>query len=259
MRFESYILTENRSEEIDEKNALKTIEKYCSKALNIANKGSKIFRGLGNNAITLFIDPVKFTRVSGNTANYYTLLIDNSPAWKEYPKRSKSIICATDHDVANHFGFVYLVLPYDGSKIGVCPHEDIWAATLEKYKYPLDGFNGALQNFLNNTLGIDLDDYDDTWKVFKEKIDNANKKLKEIFKTKDKESVLASFNNNFHIKYNIKKTFLNNLLSIVDPNGLGFKLVKAGDKLPSYNEVWTDGKSILVSTDSDLYRELIPN
>ena len=36
-------------------------------------------------------DPIK--RRSRDNGNHYTLLMDNSPYWKGYPKRSESFIC----------------------------------------------------------------------------------------------------------------------------------------------------------------------
>jgi hypothetical protein len=75
------------------------------------------------------IEPSKHERVSANTSNVYTLLIDNLRSWSEYPKRSRSIICSTSAFNAAGYGVhnpPHQVFPEDGAKIGVAPRSDIW-------------------------------------------------------------------------------------------------------------------------------------
>lgn len=93
------------------------------------NKG--IYRGIvhesqGRNIF--YIDPSKRSapRVSANTHNYYTLWMDNSPAWQNFPKRSYSLICSTDMNIADMFGETYIIVPVVNTTIGVCPTHDLW-------------------------------------------------------------------------------------------------------------------------------------
>lgn len=67
-------------------------------------------------------------RQSANTANYYTMWIDNSPLWKEFPKRSQSFIGSSSEFVAEGYGDVALMIPFDNAKIGVCPRNDFWVS-----------------------------------------------------------------------------------------------------------------------------------
>jgi len=70
-------------------------------------------------------------RVSAHTENYYTLWIDNRPAWDGYPKRSRSTICSTSAVRAQAYarkdGHVYGILPLKNDRhIAVCEKYDIW-------------------------------------------------------------------------------------------------------------------------------------
>lgn len=87
-----------------------------------------IFRGDGfANAAIYHTDQIN--RISKNTRNYYTQWMDNHPDWDAYPKRSKSLICTTDEEVA--YGYhqnVMRVIPSNSCKIGVVPADDLWYA-----------------------------------------------------------------------------------------------------------------------------------
>jgi hypothetical protein len=67
-----------------------------------------------------------FVRKSRNTYNYYTTLIDNLDSWKNYPKRSRSLVCTHSDSTAFEYGNVYVIVPKVGTAIGICPQSDIW-------------------------------------------------------------------------------------------------------------------------------------
>lgn len=103
------------------------IEKNASNYLNNLSSMPPILRGMGENQQGM-INSDKFNRRSANTKNYYTLFLDNSPAWAKYPKRSKGLICTNDPGIARGFGDVHYVFPKDSNKIGICPEDDFWAS-----------------------------------------------------------------------------------------------------------------------------------
>jgi hypothetical protein len=74
--------------------------------------------------------PSMIQRISANTANYYTLLLDSFESWNNYPNRSRSLICTSlkGFNNASEYGSVFIVLPCDGAKIGVCSDNDIWVS-----------------------------------------------------------------------------------------------------------------------------------
>jgi hypothetical protein len=73
-----------------------------------------------------WIDTDKMDRTSANTKNYYTIWMDNNPEWKDYPQRSKSLICSSSYSTADGFGSVQLIIPADMNKIGICLEHDLW-------------------------------------------------------------------------------------------------------------------------------------
>ena len=83
-------------------------------------RGASYLNGIG------LIDSRKFNRMSANTANFYTVWIDNSPEWKHFPKRSKGLICSTSHSTARGYGATFTVIPSDDSIVGNCGASDFW-------------------------------------------------------------------------------------------------------------------------------------
>lgn len=65
-------------------------------------------------------------RVSRNTTNEYNEILSHSPNWRQYPKRSKSIIGSMSPKVAYSYGYVYAVILPENASVGVCPAIDLW-------------------------------------------------------------------------------------------------------------------------------------
>ena len=111
--------------------AIKLVGTHCRDILNFYRKqagrySEYILRGIpGTSAGFRVTDPSAKSRASAYADfNYYTLLINNLPSWATYPKRE--IICSTDLDKASNYGETYVVFPYDGAKLGICPGSDIF-------------------------------------------------------------------------------------------------------------------------------------
>ncbi len=135
MRLQSYINEDSaRAKSIDEDDAINLIKKNCMKHVKGLKSKSRIdiYRGTYTSIPNGFgyLDPRQGReRVSANTYNHMTLLMDNLPSWKAYPKRGRSVICSVSANIAENFGeAVYYVYPYDKCKIGIVPDSDIWAA-----------------------------------------------------------------------------------------------------------------------------------
>lgn len=93
-----------------------------------------------------FIDPSKSVRnaykqntdsyaiAAGTNTNHNLLLMDNLPSWRNFPKRSKSLIGTTSKNTSSLFGnFIYLVIPYDDVNFGVAPGPDLWSSNVDTY------------------------------------------------------------------------------------------------------------------------------
>lgn len=148
---------------------LSFIRKNCSKSIWMFDNATPIWRGerqaqalLGNDGVAV-IDTTKSERSSQNTRNWYTLILDNHPEYKDYPKRSQSIICTTNYKHARSYarGRVMAVIPFDTAKIGWVNARDIW--------YLPVNFDGAetfksMNDFFNNLESLGLSDTD--WQSF---------------------------------------------------------------------------------------------
>ena len=110
--------------------------KTCSQAVPMLDY--PIWRGMTFKGGAIKIDPRTGARQSQNTKNYYTTMIDNLPAWKNWPKRSKSLICANDAAEYNAEGYgdLYAIFPVNGARVAICPDLDIWGTMVTSYLVP---------------------------------------------------------------------------------------------------------------------------
>ena len=61
--------------------------------------------------------------------NWHNLLISNLDSWRKYPRRNKSMIVSGWDRAYGHGGTdLYLVIPFDRTKLGVCRGNDFWEA-----------------------------------------------------------------------------------------------------------------------------------
>jgi len=241
-------LNKSRSKSLSLKKTKDILNNNCSDAVKSFKKGYKLFRGYyKDHDDYLFLDPKKGKpRKSAYAShNYYTLFIDNLPSWKEYPKRSQSVICSSSYTKASHYSSlsknssVYIVFPYNGSKIGVCPHSDIFNSFKIYGAYSFlfndgDGFNRFLENLF-----------------YTEGISNASKNWQRL------KDAMKKFDTNYDINdYTVgftkllRKWYDGNMLKMWDkllsPEYNNFRLTTKIDTIPNNRECWTDGKCVLV-------------
>ena len=220
---------------------------------NYVEEDTLIYRGIEDvsDRAVYFVKPKEHTRVSRNTANYYTLLIDNSPRWSKYPKRSKSIICSTSRETADLYGKVFVVIPKKGSSIGICPDNDIWASFS---KIDLANFGYVLNDIFNNTPNCiknpnTIHELLKNFEIFDNYIKNISNNWSELDKFI---KIDKTINSNF-VSSLIDAILDENMKTIdfiedtLDPEKNGFGLSKAGSfRIHGDYEVWTDGESMLI-------------
>lgn len=250
MRLNQY-LNEGRSVAISEKEAAEFIKEECKSAWS---NTTRIYRGnRGIAAEYYFLDPSKShdRRSPFASNNFYNLIVSNLPAWKEYPKRSKSIICTTDSRNARRrgYGVYYFVLPVDNAKIGICPDEDIWDSfytsdiELGNFGYYLDEF------FELNKIFVSDNDYNN-FKFACKKIDDLKKDGKLIIR-----SNLPQWLKDFEYE---KVSFFDYIEGLLNPKRNLFKLTTIEHMtVNDHREVWTDSKSILIRVDETIIGDLL--
>lgn len=118
----------------NEETVWELLNKHCKDALGtlpIVRGMSAMDNGFG------IIHGAAGKRVSANTSNHYTVILD-AVLPKEFPKRSASIICGNwkNRHYASGYGRDYAIIPFDGVKIGVCPGRDIFDTEIELSQHP---------------------------------------------------------------------------------------------------------------------------
>lgn len=124
---------------------IEKIKSECSDAWNsFINDRVCLYRGCSQSDSMLEVNPQNGTRKSAGTSNYYTVAMSQLPAFSNFPRRDKSLICATKMNVANVYSKLggvsglYVVFPINGTRLGVSQHEDVWDS---KLKNPQSTFN----------------------------------------------------------------------------------------------------------------------
>lgn len=154
----------SRLEKVESESAAVWLEHYAPKFI----KGdTRIYRGVDAGEGIFIGDASKSDqpRVSSNTANFYTLWMDNHPSFKDLPKRSKSFICTTSEGYASGYGEVYYVIPADNAKVGVVGTQDIWNTHLNN-DYRLLELNEQTEELFDDE-GIRVETWDDLQKALK--------------------------------------------------------------------------------------------
>jgi hypothetical protein len=237
MRLQEYLLTEGRTKAINKEEAKNILHTECKQAIKFYEDGNVYINRRIDDFNGLFgvIYPKKGGRgrKSRNTNNLYTLVINNSPEWSNFPRRE--IICST-----NTIQRDYMVFPFDGAKIGVCIDFDIWKSfyILNNLNFSPVFFNDAIEEVLDMenkkfplsysklktvTSSINIDDID-WYRVSKEWFDEIERIIQPSHKT--------LFDLIMHV--------------YGDPKINGFQLKKIGDKLPTGKEIWTDSPCMFV-------------
>lgn len=256
MRLKGYLLTEGRTKTITEDKFTNDVRKKCSQILDTYKNGnwrSVYYRGIGEGFKDDFgfIQPSKFKRESAwANRNTYTVLIDNLPSWKAFPKRSKSIIMTTEHENARGRGIsgrVYIVFPVNGSKIGICPEEDIWDSfpkLMSRFGLThMNNFNDYFMADLVAHIGkgqYDQDEWDDLKKLFNTIIPDPD--TKEGFRA-------AHTIDAFDLEPFIGKKLGDAVIPYLDPKTNNFKIYTTKQLPPKYYaEAWTDGDCYLIQS-----------
>ena len=165
-----------------------------SEAFSKAKQGHIIYRGAkkyddSSEFLGLLYTPGK--RISENTSNVYTkLLSDLFPSWQKFPKRSESIVATFSIEKADDYvdinGMLYIVLPKNGARIGICPKKDIWNSfdNFPSSISNLSQFNSAFCYLVSEIylFSGNIKDKNDIEKIFL----GSTAKVKELFKNFDK-------------------------------------------------------------------------
>jgi hypothetical protein len=194
-------------------------------------------------------DPTKSERTFHSPV-WQNLIIDNTEAWTEYPKRQLSLICSTSESFAQKYGTTYVVIPVEKNvKIGVVPGDDIWFGFdefLGVYNHVFQTDFGDLsefEEFSSDMIGVDYWQPPLSFESFKERTQNnkfydnlATQEMKERYK----KFVMREHGN-----------FFSFLMKYMTPEYNGFKALEYNfdTHIPHDFEVWIGSKCLLIETD----------
>jgi len=209
------------------------------------------------------------------TSFWLDLIVKDLPSWHRYPSRSKYIRGFTSQERAGNLDEVYVLIPFDLSRIGICPKSSFYRSFVVAQKdMGVDRLdNSGLIQWVNLLVAALIDVRDEksinkevpkTYKQFKSLLDNLDKiisdekntlkkRLKESDSIKDDERLVLQDVLGRHVT-----TIHRYLEEKFDPETNGFTTVRA----ESYNrvnedrEVWVASPSLMVkkSVYLDMYK-----
>lgn len=119
----------SRTEKLDMDELVRIFNEKCSDWDLESNK--QIYRGSYTSHQMFYVNSIKHEyRYSANTEGFYQALLPHLKSWRNAPIRSKSLIMVTDYSTATQFGDdnVFLMIPFNGVEIGMCPCSDLWCS-----------------------------------------------------------------------------------------------------------------------------------
>lgn len=212
------------------------------------DQGRRIYRGMHIYNADFFYQPQMQpgARKSANVYNWYTLIMDNTPEWRDFPARSASVICTSDPIASSDYGVTFQVLPFGDPIIGICPTEDIW------FSFPrlktvdmesLEDLIDALETLQNMYLEKNLSQ--DSWPDFTRGLNVLTQKILQNYTSSKSMSA-----NKLQGRVTPQKDMLTSLRELLDPQASGFKTARLSQwQAQPQREIWfSAGAFFLQST-----------
>jgi len=251
-------LFESRTAEITDEEFVKLVKENCQDFLANPKYLQRMKRDFSGEYS--YIDPKQHVRrplmdidEGGVFSTHHTLLMDNLPSWKSFPKRSESLIGSLKVQAGGVFGQrCYLVIPYDGANFGLAPASDLWESCCKVGDRSYE-FNDVFSERLID-LGVSDKSYDAMMKdlqhwydKYLKSIDDPNprritsdhKYIDNIFKTFSSDGI-SSVEEGFD-KYFAPQKFSSRVGS-KEFKSVGYEGLVSDE----VREFWTDSKCFLV-------------
>lgn len=263
-QFEAYRRTSKGSYEkksITEEEFFTLLKENCSQFIDVVKSGFKLkgedqnkflYRRFQSNIDSslkskwpqfMYVNPSssEHLRIApwSESGNWHNIIISNLESWSNFPRRNKSLICAGYQRARSHGGNdMFIVIPYDKTKIGVCPEIDFWESFKESNlqdHYLVDWFSRLVSNLKrlvpNHNFTLD-ESFDDIKSIMNRTYKDDS--IRELFKG----------------DWDPNKTLLENLDKKLDPIRNNFKCTDFTNVSNIINEsckeCWFEGEALLI-------------
>lgn len=206
--------------------------------------------------------------------NYHNLLISNLESWKDWPRRNKSLICASSYRALSHGGgFIkgpsvdYVIIPFDDTMVATGDRSDFWNcfSNLPKdedfMEEDLDRpsiayYMTLLVNELDRNVKPSLNTNWNELKLFLEGSEASEHIISKYFTT------------DYEVLWNDNLNLLENLNILLNPKSNNFKLTDITGVMNLYSQLdtnesearesWFEDESIMIRLDkiTEILKEL---
>jgi hypothetical protein len=129
---------------------------YSNSYQNIIKYNKCIYRGdknLREDKIYQISPSLRKSRDGISDNIYTTLFSEILPSWSKYPKRNHCIIGITENNRIGQYGKRFIILPKNGTELGICLNNDMWDSfNIQKLDENIG--NNNIRNFCNSLLNI---------------------------------------------------------------------------------------------------------
>lgn len=264
---ESAVGAKPKYEKLDVDKAIAMLNEHCKDSLWMLENDAPIWRGDSSVKFPksgfLAVNTSLTERKSTNTSNHYTVIFDNHPEMKDFPKRSRSFIASTSYGRADDYAYSesnrpFAIIPYDNSKIGLVNLNDMWDVRISlfgsEYSYDVERWNSEFQEMLR------INDDFASFEVFDKKLKDKDPKVLSRLR-----STISKWSNLQDNKYEalVKRYaehFLDEVFKEYSPKKTGLEWKYPRDLEGKFlrtkdMEVWVEGNVILI--DENMWKKLL--
>ena len=197
--------------------------------------------------------------------NYHNLLISNLESWKDWPRRNKSLICASSYRALSHGGgFIkgpsvdYVIIPFDDTMVATGDRSDFWNCFPNLPKDE-DFFEEDLDRpsiaYYMTSLVHELD------RNVKPSLNTNWNELKSFLEGSEASEQIISkyFTTDYEVLWDDSLNLLENLNILLDPKSNNFKLTDIVGVMNLYSQLdtnesealesWFEDESIMIRLD----------
>lgn len=249
--------------------AIEILKTKCKKFINWEKGYTKkclIYRKDEDNGPFLLVNPKLSSkeRISPYAfKNYHNLLISNLESWKGWPRRNKSLICASSDRALNHgAGFVkgdivdYVIIPFDDTLIATGESDDFWNCFpnlpkdedfIDDFGYMVGNEKTSIASYISSLVRELSRDVNPSLNT------NWNDLKKLLEETKASDYIISKyFTTNNEVLWDDSLNLLENLNILLNPKSNNFKLTDITGVMNIYyktegHESWFEDEAIMIN------------